>query len=292
MGIRTLLSKQNFEDAPEFGVEVLQPALANGHQIYLVSAWAPSYVFSLCRELVKTKEIEPGKLNLVICLPYSPELDEHPAKAFCSYLTEYSNSAKSANQFTKDALALISEGSLSLSALYLPLGITLLSGCIGLIEDKNNKDSATFVDSIAGDHNSPISHQNSWDDSTKDQFEIIELIKNSIFTTPVGVRRLTQDQLVPIFTEIQKKNWFKAFETEKLKPATKKRGRKKKPLISISDEDLEDDFYFGLDDDLDFGGGRFGRDYVESFIDVAQILKGSMSASEYRRYYKDFLSDD
>ena len=291
MDIRTLLSRQNFEDAPDFGVEVLQPALASGHQIYLVSAWAPSYVFSLCRELVKTKEIEPGKLNLVICLPYSPELDENPAKAFCSYLMEFSNTIKSANQFTKDALSLIREGSLSLSALYLPSGITLLSGCIGLIEDKNNKDSATFVDSIPGDHNSPINHQNSWDESTKDQFEIIELIKNSLFTTPVGVRRLTQDQLVPIFTEIQKKNWFKAYETEKQKPAKKKRGKKKKALVSDSN-DLEDELYFDFEDDLDFGGGRYGREYVESFIDVAQILKGSMSEREYRRYYKDFLPHD
>lgn len=158
-----------YEDAPHLSDQLLLPNLALGHSVYLLSAFAPSYLFRLVEDLAKSPEVEPGFLNIVFFVPGDLALKSSGIARFRNYLLNYAESEAQVANFVNGALQLIDEGNthgvggLNISILHTAQKTALAKGCMGVITSaEDQKDYVTFVDAKGGDYNSPVRPKKSW----------------------------------------------------------------------------------------------------------------------------------
>ncbi len=158
-----------YEDAPHLSDQLLLPNLALGHSVYLLSAFAPSYVFRLVDDLAKSPEVEPGFLNIAFFVPGDLALKSSGIARFRNYLLKYADSEAQVANFVNGALQLIEEGNaqgvggINISILHTAQKSPLAKGCLGIItSNEQQSDYVAFVDAKGGDYNSPVRPKRSW----------------------------------------------------------------------------------------------------------------------------------
>lgn len=161
--------ESKYDDAPHLSDQLLLPNLALGHSVYLLSAFAPSYLFRLVEDLAKSPEVEPGFLNIVFFVPGDLALKSSGIARFRNYLLNHAESEAQVADFVNSALHLIEEGNthgvggLNISILHTAQKTPLAKGCMGVItSNEDQRDYVTFVDAKGGDYNSPVRPKKSW----------------------------------------------------------------------------------------------------------------------------------
>jgi hypothetical protein len=248
--LREVATKDVYEDSSEFAATVLHPAVEVGSSIYLVTSWVPSYLRGLLRRLASTLAVEPGNVNVVLCIPFGAEFANGPVRALAAYISHLAETREEVEQFLVDVRELASEGSLSISAIYTPQDIIVTRGCVGLIEHSSpsGSSSITFLDELAGDLNSPIKHRASWSSEPKTHDANLELIREIFFSTPTGMLRVSHDELLTTLFEIEKKHWIRPLfpSAPKSKPeSSKRKPTVQKGFFEETDEDDEDTIWHG-----------------------------------------------
>ncbi len=171
-----------YADSPHLSDQMLLPNLLDGHEIRIVSAFVPSYLFRLLRDLASTPEIEPGELFLNFYLAGDLTIKSEAIARFRRYLCAYAEDEVQVAQFVEDAIQLIDEGGLSLSSLHGGNPRSFTRSCLGVVtpSDPNDDtgDFVGFVDAKGGDFNSPVSPKKSWQD--EDYFEAQSILEKVI----------------------------------------------------------------------------------------------------------------
>jgi hypothetical protein len=154
-----------YDDAPFLSDQLLLPNLVNGNDLFLVSAFVPSYIQRLVKDLAESPEIEPGHLTMVFYVPGDLTNPEHGLVRFRRYLEDSLANRVAVANFVDDCLQLLDEGGLTLQLLHGPPGKAVTSGCFGVIVNRDNNDYVGVEDSKGGDYNSPVHPKRSWDNS-------------------------------------------------------------------------------------------------------------------------------
>ncbi len=194
MDIKDYFFESEYQDAPHLSDQLLLPNLALGFDLNIVSAFAPSYIFKLLRDLAESAEIEPGFLNLTFFIPGGLNKKAEGIARFRQYLLRHAQNEVVVAQFIEDALQVIQERKLRISLLFGTQQRPLAKGCIGVISHKPSDSSTandgetvtadfvTFVDFKGGDYNSPVTPRKSWveDDflETQDVFRDVKSLSS------------------------------------------------------------------------------------------------------------------
>ena len=169
MSFRDSFQSPKFEDAPHLSDQLLFPNLAQGHNVWLATAFTPSYLFKLLRDLAATPEVEPGILTVVFYVP--SDLNDRPKGIayLKEYLGKYAQDEKAVQQLIFDAIQLFDEGTLRVLLAHTSSKSHLVKGCLGVITSNEipadgayESDYVAFVDAKAGDYNSPVKPLKSW----------------------------------------------------------------------------------------------------------------------------------
>lgn len=213
MGFREEFLRPRYDDAPHLSDQLLLPNLANGHTVYLASAFSTSYIFKLARDLADSDEIEPGKLHLTFFVPGDLRLKSVGISRFKSYLGKYAVDDFQVAQFVADALQLYAEGNFTLQIAHTSSNKPLLRGCVGVIvssedpEPSENSDYVAFIDAKGGDYNSPVEPLLSWND---EQYfhaqEILEKVSPVINGTARNSWLITQGEAISWLEYLD--DWF------------------------------------------------------------------------------------
>lgn len=175
--------KPIYDDAPWLSDQLLLPNMARGHSIHILSAFVPSYIFKLVKDLAQSEEIEPGFLNLVLFIPGDLKVRSESIARFKKHLLTYSSDWE-VSQFAQDCLQLIKEGrendfgGLQIQVQHTSQKKPLTRGLAGIIVDPEEpSEYASFVDAKGGDFNSPVKIRRSWDaDEHYDAQEVLGLV--------------------------------------------------------------------------------------------------------------------
>lgn len=202
--LRSLLGKGVYQDAPEFSDELLLPALAAGHNVTLVSAFAPSYLFRLISDLYQSPAIEPGILKVVFCVPFIDGVDISKARLFSKYLCAFSEDAEEVKLFLQGIRSLSQEGNVQVSALFSTSSRMLTPSCLGVIEsgEYSSSDLISLVDLLAEDFNSPISTANSWDSESKEFSDVKIAVRKALVENFPNILRATSSEVLSLIDEI------------------------------------------------------------------------------------------
>jgi hypothetical protein len=255
--LRNLVQKDAYADSPEFSDEFLLPALAAGHNVTLVTAFAPSYLFRLINDLYQSPEIEPGLLRVVFCVPLLADMNLPRARLLSKYLSAYATDHQEVRVFLKGIQSLSSEGNVQVSALFSTKATMITPSCIGIVEsgEYSSQDLISMVDHLAEDFNSPITVGKSWDPHTGEFQEIKRAVTKALFENFSHNLRVTPAELLELVDEIVVKGYPRLdvsvgsesivnLPNRSSSPGiTKKKGRSK-----LDDEELGEEFE---DDDLD-----------------------------------------
>ena len=167
-----------YQDAPHLSDQLLLPNLAQGYNISIVSAFVPSYLFRLLRDVAGSEEIEPGVLDLTFYMPGQLNWKSDAVARFRQYLCAYATDEVQVAQFVEDALQIIDEGKLAFSTLHANQHRPLTRSCLGVISpgetDLDSKDYVSFIDAKGGDFNSPVTPLRSWE--TDQYFDAQEVL--------------------------------------------------------------------------------------------------------------------
>jgi hypothetical protein len=168
MSLKRGFLKPVYDDAPWLSDQLLLPQLARGFDVYILSAFAPSYIFKLIEDLASSKEIEPGFLNLVFFVPGEMAVRSQSIARFHKYLLTYSSDWEVSN-FVSNSLSLLEEtrqnevGGLQIQVLHTSQKRPLTKSLGGVIVDQDSHDDyVSFVDGKGGDNNSPVEVNRSW----------------------------------------------------------------------------------------------------------------------------------
>lgn len=151
-----------YEDAPELSDQLLLPNLAIGNNIFLISAFVPSYVQRVIRDLATSPEIEPGHLSITFYVPGNLVRESEGIGRFRDYLIKGCESRVAASEFVDDCLQLMEEGGLSIQIAHGPGHRGAGKGCLGVFTDPNSEDYVAIEDAKGGDYNSPVRPKRSW----------------------------------------------------------------------------------------------------------------------------------
>jgi hypothetical protein len=175
MSFRNQFQEPEYQDAPFLSDQLLLPNLAAGNDIHIVSAFAPSYLFRLLRDLASSPEIEPGTLFLTFFVPGNLDLKSTGIARFKMYLQRYAESEEQVAQFIEDLIQINSENKLSFSISHSPQRTPITKGCVGVIRGKDSaNDFVAFVDAKGGDFNSPVQPKKSW--INEDYFDTLKIL--------------------------------------------------------------------------------------------------------------------
>jgi hypothetical protein len=258
--LSSLVEGSVYEDAPFFSDSLLLPAIVSGHSVTLVTAFAPSYLYRLVNDLATSPEIEPGKLHVVFCVPFPRSKQDGLARVLSQYLSAFAGSSQEVKQFLTSLLQLVSEGGLSLGALFANQNQLLTPSCIGVIESNEvgSGDYLSLIDRTAGDLNSPIPIGTSWGAQSPEHSEIVRLVGRAVSENFTSLLRSTHSEVLEMIREILKKGYPRIDLAERDKLVAKESrkrssspGKTKSSRKSTLDEDEDD---FDLDDlaeDLD-----------------------------------------
>lgn len=255
--LRHLVNQKEFSDAPEFSDELLLPSIALGHHVSLATAFVPSYVVRLVNDLASSPEIEPGKLHIVFCVPFRANEKLSQARLFSKYLSAFATSSSEVKKFIESVLQLAREGGLRLSILFSGENQLLTPSCLGLIESgiPGSNDYLALVDSIAGDLNSPITIQESWDSPGIGLAQVASLVGDSKDKQFANLYRVDQEQVLAIFREILQKGYPKQdlAHLDKTLPKDAPKKRRGPGKTSASQTQLDED--------------------DEDFVDISEIFE-------------------
>jgi hypothetical protein len=167
MSIQRMKLHSTYPDAPDLAKKLLIPALDEGMQINLVSAFAPSYIFGVIRELASRKTSTSGYLHLTLFVKGDLRLKSEGIARFKHYLGRFADSEVQVAQFIEDCLFLLTEengNSFELSLLHADQKKAPTKSLFGAIYHEDSwPEMVTFVDAKAGDFNSPITPKRSWE---------------------------------------------------------------------------------------------------------------------------------
>jgi hypothetical protein len=167
VSIKEINLDAEYPDAPDLAKRLLMPALDVGMQINLVSAFAPSYVFGVIRDLASRKTSTAGYLHVTFFVKGDLRLKSQGIARFKNYLTRYAENELQVVQFIEDCLALLTtENSdcFDMSLLHADQKKPPTKSLFGVIyNDLEWPEMITFVDAKAGDLNSPIVPKRSWE---------------------------------------------------------------------------------------------------------------------------------
>ena len=208
MDFSDFFTSSTYQDAPWLSDQLLLPNLASGNNLYMVSAFCPSYVFKLARDLASSPEVEPGLWSLVFYVPGDLSLKTEAIARFKSYLSKYAKSQSEVATFVKDCMQLIREGGLYLNVAHTASKRAFTKGCIGVITSPDeNEKFVSFVDAKGGDFNSPVKPLLSWKD--EDFFSSREVFDRVLTTTNgqrPGQRMVSSDEVFDWLAYIDE--WF------------------------------------------------------------------------------------
>jgi hypothetical protein len=202
--LRNLVQKDSFVDNPEFSDEFLLPALASGHSVTLVTAFAPSYLFRLISDLYQSPEIEPGLLRVVFCVPLLADMDLPKARLLSKYLSAFASTHHEVWEFLKGVKSLSGEGNVQISALFSTKATMLTPSCIGIVEsgEYSSQDLISLVDPLAEDFNSPITVGRSWDPNSEEFQDVKRAVTKALFENFSNNLRVTPSELLQLVDEI------------------------------------------------------------------------------------------
>lgn len=205
MNIKAAIDKRQFSDSPNLSDLVLLPAVAEGHDLTIVSGFVPSYLARLVRDVVASPEIEPGQIHVVLCAKSPSELDD--AENLAGLLTGSGLMEKELQDFMIDALNLLDEGGLTLELLFSRKGEEVTRSCVGMVGLVDGTH-ACFIDQVPGDFNSAIKFSRSWADGVEAKAgkSASEFVYAARFDTWAGVRRLDQSSSAIVLLDIARQN--------------------------------------------------------------------------------------
>lgn len=211
VSFRKLAKRSIYADEPHFSDELLLPALVAGHHITLVTAFLPSYLMRLVSDLAISKEIEPGKLNVVFCVPFNATEKLSHARLISNYLSVLAPNATEVQNFLDNCLKLAHEGSLRFGSLMSKESQLLTPSCCGLIEssEPSSSDMLSFIDATAGDYGSPITVSGSWELPMDQSTSVLRVVSSALNSVFPNLLRLSHEEVLDIFSEIRKKNYVR-----------------------------------------------------------------------------------
>lgn len=172
MNFRDTFTESKYEDAPFLSDQLLLPNMAQGHDVHLFTAFAPSYIFRLVADLAKSPEVEPGFLSITFFVPGDLTSKSTGIARFRNYLLKYAESEEEISAFVNNVLLLAEEGSeegvggIRVSILHTSQQRPLARGCIGIVSSAETpEDYVAFSDEKGGDYNSPVRPLRSWEDA-------------------------------------------------------------------------------------------------------------------------------
>jgi hypothetical protein len=285
--LRSLVSHDTYQDDPQFSDQLLLPALAVGHSVSLVTAFAPSYLFRLVGDLATSPEIEPGKLSIAFCIPSSLGPGLSKARLLSRFLSAFAEDAQEVKTALESMLQLVQEGGLTFTALYSAESKLLTPSCIGVVESgtPGSNDYLGFADFLAGDLNSPIDINASWDADPGNLREITQIVVKAKTSDFDHLERLSHAEVVAILSEILKAGYPKKdiSSRDQGRVKAKKNENAKAPVRtrkSWDDQGPKDWEIFALEDELSFEDQEFqeligrlarsgtgpDRDYLNAFL--------------------------
>jgi hypothetical protein len=285
--LRSLVQQDTYQDDPQFSDQLLLPAVALGHSVTLVSAFAPSYLFRLVGDLASSPEIEPGKLSLVFCVPLSLGSSLSKARLLSRFLSGFANDAQEVKTALESMLQLVKEGGLTLSALYSADSKLITPSSLGVLESgtPGSNDYLGFADVTAGDLNSPIDINASWDADKGNLNEIVRTVLSAKTSEFSHLERITHSEVVQLLSDVLKNGYPKmdisARDGNRVKPPkvskeqapvrTRKtwedQGPKDWEIFALEDElSFEDQEFQRMLGDLTKPGANVDRDYLNDFL--------------------------
>jgi hypothetical protein len=176
-----------YDDAPYLSDQLLLPNMAEGYDLHLFSAFAPSYLFRLVADLAASPEVEPGFLNIVFFVPGDLKLRSRGIVRFRNYLTKYAASEIEVANFVDNVLQLHLEGQetgvggISITLLHSNQKRPIAKGCMGIISaPEETDDYVAFFDARGGDFNSPVKPLRSWlDDEFLDAESVFQKVSSA-----------------------------------------------------------------------------------------------------------------
>lgn len=281
MNIKAAIDTRQFSDSPNLSDLVLLPAVAEGHDLTIVSGFVPSYLARLVRDAVASPEIEPGQIHVVLCAKSPSELDD--AENLAGLLMGSGLSEKELQDFLIDSLNLLDEGGLTFELLFSHKGEEVTRSCVGMV-GLTDGTHACFVDQVPGDFNSAIKFSRSWSDGLESKAgkSAAEFVHAARFDTWAGVRRLDQASSAMVMVEIARQNLLAktsgALESQPVEDFEEEfdeiaEFEKLEELLLNSDEDAE----FLLTSFVNFPGERV-RDLAWFLDDPERLLRAKQHA--------------
>lgn len=152
-----------YDDAPDFAERLLVPLLTSGHDIHMVSAFIPSYVYRLFRFLNTSHTAPTGMLRITLYVPFDLSVKSKSLIRLAQYFEEFHAHEDHVHEFTRDGLELFENDTISISFAHSESKRQLARGCAILaIDGVTRADYVSLVDSKGGDWNSPLLPQRSW----------------------------------------------------------------------------------------------------------------------------------
>ena len=197
------------EDSPYFSDAVLLPAIGSGVDLTLITGFVPSYLQRLIEDVATSPEIEPGRIKLLLCIPNNHESD---AFDLANALHGSKLSVEQNQSFVVNALKLVDEGGLEIELLVSDRGGLLTYSAIGQLE--LDAESATFLDRLAGDHNSSLKFSRSWSDGPEKlaNESVNQFVVSAKFDSHLGIRRLTSSEATDALREVATANLLAKLE--------------------------------------------------------------------------------
>jgi hypothetical protein len=254
--IQNFALDSDYPDAPNLASKLLIPALDSGKQITMVSAFAPSYVFGVVRELAARKSPTDGYLQVTFFVKGDLRLKSEGIARFKNYLSRFAENEVQVAQFVEDCLTLLTSDaskSFELKLLHSDQKKSPTKSLFGVIHDEESwPDMVTFIDAKAGDFNSPVVPKRTW--VNEEYLESLDTYTrvNSLVTGEKGL--LVGEQEVVSWLEYLSE-WYES----------------NPPVIDDDDDDDDDD---------------------EEDLDDNQILDVESSLIEFLQDFGEFQKED
>lgn len=230
--LTNFVSVLEHEDSPYFSDSVLLPAIGSGVDITLITGFIPSYLQRLIEDVATSPEIEPGQIKLLVCIPNNHKTDALDLAAAIngSKLDKEQNES-----FVVNALKLVDEGGLELEILVSDRGGLLTFSAVGQLQFQN--ESATFLDRLAGDHNSSLRFSRSWSEGQEKvaNESVNQFVVSATLDSHSGIRRMTASEATDALREVAAANLLAQMELPDTSPIVDN-------APNVTDDEIEAEF--------------------------------------------------
>lgn len=230
--LKNFVSVLEHEDSPYFSDSVLLPAIGSGVDITVITGFIPSYLQRLIEDVATSPEIEPGQIKLLVCIPNNHKTDALDLAAAIngSKLDKEQNES-----FVVNALKLVDEGGLELEILVSDRGGLLTFSAVGQLQFQN--ESATFLDRLAGDHNSSLKFSRSWSEGQEKvaNESVNQFVVSATLDSHSGIRRMTSSEATDALREVAAANLLAQMELPDTSPIVDN-------APTVTDDEIEAEF--------------------------------------------------